>query len=361
MTQTWRVGTTSWWRGDVVMKWGGKICWLRNLVHGYRRVRLQENFVCLGREFCEAARGQPDRRLPGWNAIWLRRQIKNSQNCWMVSNYGRFCDSRGSVSYGKETESGYHVVSIFGEKFYAHRVVAITFHGPPPDQSAWQVHHRDGDASNNRAENLTYVTSAENVQNSYKNSLRGNAGRAVSRRVLCKNVRTSHVVAYPSIVAAASKLGVSSPTVARSCREGSHIGDFHVEFCLTHRAWATQRWTMAAHDRSRNHAPSARAASQQLRAHQVAEKIRRRLDHPGASNEVRVLHDSASSRPAQERCCYSPTSCVCLFWGRRPARSAMRSTTKTWTRETIVWKTWSMSHDLRICNTTMPTEQEQPQ
>ena len=163
-------------------------------------------------------------------AIWLRRQIKNSQNCWMVSNYGRFCDSRGSVSYGKETESGYHVVSIFGEKFYAHRVVAITFHGPPPNQSAWQVHHRDGDASNNRADNLTYVTSAENVQNSYKNSLRGNAGRAVSRPVLCKNVRTSHVVAYPSIVAAASKLGVSRTTVARSCREGSHIGDFQVEF-----------------------------------------------------------------------------------------------------------------------------------
>ena len=155
---------------------------------------------------------------------------QTEQGGWMVSNYGRFRNSRGRLTYGTTKESGYHVVSIFREWFYAHRVVALTFHGPPPNQSAWQVHHRDGDASNNRLENLTYVTSAENVQNSYKNSLRGNAGRAVSRPVLCKNVRTSHVVAYPSIVAAASKLGVSRATVARSCREGSHTGDFQVEF-----------------------------------------------------------------------------------------------------------------------------------
>ncbi len=170
-------------------------------------------------------------------AIWLptkegrnEKTDQTQRHVWMVSNYGRFCDSRGRLSHGIPKNTGYHMVSILGEWFLAHRVVAITFHGPPPNQSAWQVHHRDGDTTNNRVENLTYVTNAENVQNSYKNISRGNAGRAVSRPVLYKNVRTSQVVACPSIAAAASELGVSHHAVSTSCRENSHIGDYLVEF-----------------------------------------------------------------------------------------------------------------------------------
>ena len=155
---------------------------------------------------------------------------QTEQGGWMVSNYGRFRNSRGRLTYGMTKQSGYHMVSIFGEWFYAHRVVALTFHGPPPNQSAWQVHHRDGDPSNNRAENLTFVTSAENIQNSYSRSSRGHAGRAVSRPVLCKHMRTSQVVLFPSLLSAARQLDVSEGVVVRRCQAGSPIRDYQVEF-----------------------------------------------------------------------------------------------------------------------------------
>ena len=167
--------------------------------------------------------------------IWLPtkegRKEKTDQtqrHGWMVSNCGRFCDSKGRLTYGNPKTSGYRRVRMVREWFFAHRVVAITFHGPPPDPSAWQVHHKDGDASNNRAQNLTYVTGAENIQISYKNHSRGTAGPALSLPVVCKNVREA--VHFPSVIAAARELGVSETAIARSCRQGSHIGDYQFQF-----------------------------------------------------------------------------------------------------------------------------------
>ena len=161
-------------------------------------------------------------------AIWPPMKDQTEQNCWMVSSYGRFRNSRGMLTHGYLAKTGYRTVSILGEWFLAHRVVAITFHGPPPNHFAWQVHHRDGDATNNRAENLTYVTSAENIQNSYKNHSRGTGGPALSLPVVCRNVR--EVVHFPSVLAAARELGVSWTAIARSCRQGSHIGDYQFQF-----------------------------------------------------------------------------------------------------------------------------------
>lgn len=61
---------------------------------------------------------------------------------------------------------GYLAVNLHrnGRKFrqYVHRIVAETFLGPCPD--GLEVHHRDGDKSNNAATNLEYVTHLENVR-----------------------------------------------------------------------------------------------------------------------------------------------------------------------------------------------------
>jgi hypothetical protein len=45
-----------------------------------------------------------------------------------------------------------------------HRVVAAAFHGPCPD--GMQVNHKDGDITNNRPENLEYVSCLENIRHS---------------------------------------------------------------------------------------------------------------------------------------------------------------------------------------------------
>ena len=44
---------------------------------------------------------------------------------------------------------------------YAHQLVAEAFIGPKPD--GCEIHHRDGDKTNNRATNLEYVTRRENM------------------------------------------------------------------------------------------------------------------------------------------------------------------------------------------------------
>ena len=155
---------------------------------------------------------------------------KTAENIWLVSNYGRLRTSLGGLTHGTLFNSGYRRVRILGEGFSVHRVVALAFCGPPPSPSAWQVHHRDGNPSNNRVENLTYVTSAQNNKSSYDNPERGSASRAISKPVLCKNVRTSKIVLYPSLAAAAMELGLSWCKVARSCRKGTRILDFELEF-----------------------------------------------------------------------------------------------------------------------------------
>ena len=114
-----------------------------------------------------------------WATRYLTSQsARNNLDCglWQVSSCGRCSDSRGVISYGFSHPSGYSVVHIAGSKFRVHRLVALAFLGPPPDEKAWQVHHRDGDPSNNHVDNLEWVTPSQNSHYSHQDPLRGSAG-----------------------------------------------------------------------------------------------------------------------------------------------------------------------------------------
>lgn len=136
---------------------------------------------------------------------------------WQVSSHGRYCNSRGVVSAGTLCPSGYHTVKISNHNFYLHRLVTFAFLGPPPNPLAWQVHHIDGNKSNNCLENLEYTTPRQNILYSLAKPSRGNPGQAQSKPVMWRAVGALDWKVSPSIASAAIETGVSTRSVRTCC------------------------------------------------------------------------------------------------------------------------------------------------
>ena len=83
---------------------------------------------------------------------------------YSVSDHGEVRGPRGWTLTGDLVKGGYHRVNIRGSHMLVHRIVARTFIGPIPD--GLEVNHKDGNKSNNRADNLEFVTPSENVRHS---------------------------------------------------------------------------------------------------------------------------------------------------------------------------------------------------
>ena len=136
-------------------------------------------------------------------------------NAWQVSSYGRVKSSRDLVSYGTLT-AGYRQVCISKETFCVHRLVAAAFLGPPPAEGIWQVNHIDGDKGNNRANNLMYVTSSQNIRHSWAMNPR----RAVKpgKTVLWRKQGEETWSRCASQADAARLLGVHRSQISKCCR-----------------------------------------------------------------------------------------------------------------------------------------------
>lgn len=140
--------------------------------------------------------------------IW--KDIEEAPN-YEVSNLGRVRNkkTRRILNPGVYGATGYKQVNMAipaegnkQRKRYIHRLVAIAF-VPNPDNKR-EVDHINGDKTDNRAENLEWVTSSENQK----------------RRHAMGNIKTSHrkigqfdikgqlIKEYESIVSAAQEMGV---------------------------------------------------------------------------------------------------------------------------------------------------------
>lgn len=101
--------------------------------------------------------------------IWRPVAIPEYQDSYEVSDHGRV----RSVKFGKSkllrptvNRKGYYKVSLFQPKTAVkspgvHRLVALTFIGPPPTEKH-EVAHNDGVPSNNHVSNLRWATRREN-------------------------------------------------------------------------------------------------------------------------------------------------------------------------------------------------------
>ena len=169
---------------------------------------------------------------PG-SSLQLPPEVLNGRTpgCWQVSSLGRYRNRLGGISHGCLKPSGYCEVNIKGSTCQVHRLVARAFLGPPPSQAAWQVNHIDGNRSNNRKDNLEWVSPSENTRHFYStNPSRGNTGSKRARPVMIRPLGSCNWTRYSSIKVAAEALSQLYETVRYRCQRNSQVDGYEYKF-----------------------------------------------------------------------------------------------------------------------------------
>lgn len=105
---------------------------------------------------------------------------------YSVSNWGRVRrNGRGNILNTSLTKSGYPCVSLHvngdGSTHRVHTLVAKAFIGDPPgsighEPGEYQINHKNRDRTDNRPENLEWVTHMENMKHAFEENRQANTG-----------------------------------------------------------------------------------------------------------------------------------------------------------------------------------------
>ena len=145
---------------------------------------------------------------------------------WQVSSEGRCRTSRGTITYGTLRQSGYRIVNIQGNVSRVHRLVARAFHGPPLGEAAWEVNHIDGNRSNNRLDNLEWVTPSQNVRHSYANLPRQSSIPSRHRPALIRPIGSQEWTRFSSVKLASEARGQPYAMLYGRCRRNARVDGY---------------------------------------------------------------------------------------------------------------------------------------
>lgn len=139
---------------------------------------------------------------------------------YLVSRDGYVINTEsGHVMVGSVKKTGYRevVLTDSDERPHyrlLHRIVAKAF--CEPKDGADEVNHINGNKLDNRAENLEWVTRAENLQHAYETGLMPN--NAVPKAVIATNMDTGEKMTFPSIYKAARFFNISQGNICVCCK-----------------------------------------------------------------------------------------------------------------------------------------------
>jgi hypothetical protein len=114
-----------------------------------------------------------------------------TENLYSIDTNGTVVnETSGKILRGtKITKANRYVKIILNRRYLLHRLVAENF--VPNPLGLTQVNHKNGNRAINKADNLEWVTPAQNVKHAYKTGLKTNAGENNPISVLTEEIVTA--------------------------------------------------------------------------------------------------------------------------------------------------------------------------
>ena len=116
---------------------------------------------------------------------------------------------------GSLRKDGYRKVSIGGKNRLVHELVCEAFHGPKPSEAHTVDHHHDRNRSKNRADNLRWATSQEQLANQGTHRAKSTGKPVLARKVGSPD--DAEWTPYASATAAGKALGINEGSIRAVC------------------------------------------------------------------------------------------------------------------------------------------------
>lgn len=152
--------------------------------------------------------------------IW--KDIKDYEGYYQISSYGQVKSLlTNKILVGDTNSLGYRRVTLYApikKRFFIHRLVALHF--CKDYQENLIVNHKDGDKTNNKVENLEWVTRSENDLHAYKNNLRKSYPCQFKYKIIAYNLTTGEIVKiYNNADSCAKDLKVARTNIYNCCNK----------------------------------------------------------------------------------------------------------------------------------------------